>query len=376
MQIKKLNNPIVRTLGSSLVFLPTPAGIRYFWNFGSLLGLCLSLQLITGILLAITFSCERSISFYAVIITSRDCLSGWIIRIFHANGARMFFFFLYIHIGRGVYYMSFNYSHTWIIGVIIFLLTMGTAFLGYVLPWGQISFWGASVITGLLSALPLIGEEAVTWLWGRVSVDNPVLVRFFSLHFLLPFVISAMVMTHLIFLHQTGSRNPLGVKSNIDKLTFHPYFTFKDLLGFSVALTAISYIVGFTPWLLGDPENFIKANSILTPIHIKPEWYFLFAYAILRSIPRKLGGVFALVFSVIALLVFVRQTDTKFQGLSFYGPLKFYYWMWVNSVLLLTWIGARPVEEPYILTGQILSVVYFTYFFFNYPMVKIYDKCL
>lgn len=376
MKFSKNTNPLVVTALESLVFLPRPSSLRYFWNFGSLLGLSLTLQLVTGILLAITFSGEVSISFSTVALVARDCGSSWVIRMIHANGARIFFFFIYLHIGRGVYYISYLFSHTWTVGVVIFLLTIGTAFLGYVLPWGQMSFWGASVITGLLRAVPYVGGEALAWVWGRGSVDNPVLVRFFSLHFFLPFLIRALRAIHLIYLHTTGSGNPLGLTLNCDKLNFHPYFSVKDLLGVFLVLTGLIYVVGFVPWFLGDPENFIKANPILTPIHIKPEWYFLFAYAILRSIPSKLGGVLALVFSVVILVLFVFQTGAKFRGLVYYGPLKFYFWRWVNRVFLLTWIGARPVEEPYIFTGQIFSVYYFLYYFLNFGFLVIWDNLL
>lgn len=286
------------------------------------------------------------------------------------------YFFLYAHTARGIYFKSFFFQETWNIGRVILLIVIATAFLGYVLPWGQISFWGASVITGLFSAIPLIGNEVVIWLWGGFSVDNPTLTRFFSLHFILPFVIAIIIILHLLFLHQTGSRNPLGIKLNSDKVQFHPYFSLKDLFGVFFSLFFLSYIIFYKPWLLGDPENFINANPLVTPLHIQPEWYFLFAYAILRSIPNKLGGVVALAIAVLILLVLPFQTSIKFKSNSFYLVSKFYFWVWSIRVVLLTWIGARPVEEPYIFIGQILSIFYFIFFFLNFILEKTSDSIL
>lgn len=372
----KQRNPVIRIVSGSLVDLPSPSNIRYFWNFGSLLGLSLGVQILTGLFLAIRFSADTLISFERVARISRDVNFGWLIRMFHANGASIFFFFLYLHVARGVYYGSYHFAETWNIGVILLLLVMATAFLGYVLPWGQISFWGASVITGLFSALPLIGGEVVVWLWGGFSVDNPTLVRFFSLHFLLPFIIAALVMVHLLFLHETGSRNPLGVAFRGDKVRFHPYFTTKDLAGGAFRVLGLGYIVFYAPWILGDPENFIPANPLVTPLHIQPEWYFLFAYAILRSIPNKLGGVLALAGAVLILMIIPFQVRSKFRGCAFYRVNKLYFWCWVVRVILLTWIGARPVEEPYVVTGQFLSIFYFLYYFTNLPLLWAIDKAI
>lgn len=280
----------------------------------------------------------------------------------HANGARFFFICLYLHVARGLYYGSFNFHMTWRVGIILLFLTIGTAFLGYVLPWGQMSFWGATVITNLASAIPLIGGEVVLWLWGGFAVRNATLTRFFTFHFLFPFLIAATSIIHLLFLHSTGSSNPLGLNRNLDKTPFHPYFTFKDLFGFLMFFVLILGISFQIPWDLGDPENFIPANPLVTPVHIQPEWYFLFAYAILRSIPNKLGGVLALVAAVAIFLIIPFYGNFKFKRLAFLPLKKVLFWVFVNNVILLTWIGARPVEEPYILTGQILTVTYFLYF--------------
>jgi len=306
----------------------------------------------------------------------RDVNYGWILRIFHANGARFFFICLYLHVGRGLYYGSYYFMHTWIVGVIILFAVIAAAFLGYVLPWGQMSFWGATVITNLFSAIPYLGEDLVKWIWGGFAVDNPTLTRFFSLHFLIPFVVAALRGVHLLFLHQTGRGNPLGVRRNFDKLRFHPYFTTKDLFGFFVILIALSLICLSNPWLLGDPENFIPANPLVTPVHIQPEWYFLMAYAILRSIPNKLGGVLALVLSIAILLICPFLPRPNFRGLGFYPLRKLYFWLHINVFFMLTWIGARPVEDPYVFIGQVLSVVYFAYYFAQIMIMKAWDSLL
>lgn len=368
--------PVLRIITGSLVELPSPANIRAIWNFGSLLGLCLIAQILTGLFLSIHYCGDVSLAFERVRHIRRDVNYGWILRIFHANGARFFFICLYAHVARGLYFGSYAFSHTWIVGVIILFAVMAAAFLGYVLPWGQISFWGATVITNLFSAIPYIGDDLVKWIWGGFAVGNPTLTRFFSLHFLIPFVVSAIRGVHLLFLHQTGSRNPLGVNRNFDKLKFHPYFTTKDLFGFIVLLLFLRLISIISPWILGDPENFIPANPLVTPVHIQPEWYFLMAYAILRSIPNKLGGVVALVLSIAILLICPFLPRGKFRGLVFYPIRKVLFWTHINVVILLTWIGARPVEDPYILTGQVLSVVYFSYYFLQIGLIKTWDWLL
>jgi len=368
--------PVLRIISGSLVELPTPANISAMWNFGSLLGLCLIVQILTGLFLSMHYCGDVSLAFERVRHIRRDVNYGWVLRIFHANGARFFFICLYAHVARGLYFGSYNFSHTWIVGVVILFAVMAAAFLGYVLPWGQISFWGATVITNLFSAIPYIGDDLVKWMWGGFAVGNPTLTRFFSLHFLIPFVVAAMRGVHLLFLHQTGRRNPLGVNRNFDKLKFHPYFTTKDLFGFFALLLFLSLVSLIRPWILGDPENFIPANPLVTPVHIQPEWYFLIAYAILRSIPNKLGGVVALVLSIAILLICPFLPRGKFRGLTFYPLRKVLFWTHINVVILLTWIGARPVEDPYILTGQVLSVVYFSYYFTQILFIKAWDSVL
>ena len=369
-------HPLLKIVRGSLVELPTPAAIRAIWNFGSLLGLCLITQILTGLFLAIHYCGDASLAFSSVSHICRDVNYGWILRIIHANGARFFFICLYLHVGRGLYYGSYRFMHTWIVGVIILFIVIATAFLGYVLPWGQMSFWGATVITNLFSAIPYIGENLVQWIWGGFAVDNPTLMRFFSLHFMLPFLIAGISMVHLLFLHQTGRRNPLGLNRNFDKISFHPYFSLKDLFGFFIILFIFRRICFFYPWALGDPENFLPANPLVTPVHIQPEWYFLIAYAILRSIPNKLGGVVALALSIAILLMCPFMYTRKFKGFSFYPLNKLLFWIHINVWILLTWLGARPVESPYIVLGQVLSVIYFSYYFLSPTIQKVWDMFL
>nr|QWB85701.1 cytochrome b [Peithona prionoides] len=375
MPIRK-HSPLIKILNNSLIDLPTPSNISTFWNFGSLLGLCLSMQILTGLFLAMHYCPNIDLAFNSVIHICRDVNYGWLLRNTHTNGASFFFICLYIHIGRGMYYSSYNMIETWLIGVTIFFLVMGTAFLGYVLPWGQMSFWGATVITNLVSAIPYLGISIVQWIWGGFAVDNATLTRFFTFHFIFPFIVLAFVIIHLLFLHQTGSGNPLGTKSNIDKIPFHPYFTFKDIVGFLILFFFIIILTLSDPYLLSDPDNFIPANPLVTPIHIQPEWYFLFAYAILRSIPNKLGGVISLVMSIAILYTLPFTNPKKFQSLQFYPLNKFLFWSLFMIIILLTWIGARPVEDPYILTGQILTILYFIYYLINPIISKIWDKII
>nr|URX53900.1 cytochrome b [Cryptotermes kirbyi]URX53913.1 cytochrome b [Cryptotermes kirbyi] len=368
----RTSHPLIKMTNSALIDLPTPTNISAWWNFGSLLGICLIIQIATGLFLAMHYCPNTEAAFSSVAHICRDVNYGWILRTLHANGASMFFICIYLHIGRNMYYGSYKLMHTWSIGVVIFFTTMATAFLGYVLPWGQMSFWGATVITNLLSAIPYVGTILVQWVWGGFAVDNATLTRFFTLHFLMPFVITALVMIHLLFLHQTGSNNPLGLKSDTDKIPFHPYFTTKDIFGFIILIAILSTLSLKEPYMLGDPDNFIPANPLVTPVHIQPEWYFLFAYAILRSIPNKLGGVIALVMSI-AILFILPAYKASFSGIQFYPLNQLMFWIMVNTVLLLTWIGARPVEDPYILTGQILTVMYFTYYIMAPLMTKYWD---
>jgi len=281
-------HPLFKIANDALVDLPTPSTISGWWNFGSLLGICLVAQIATGLFLAIHYCPNIDLAFSRVRHICRDVNYGWLLRTLHANGGSIFFICIYLHTGRNIYYGSYNFIHTWSVGVLILFLSIATAFIGYVLPWGQMSFWGATVITNLLSAIPYIGNEIVQWVWGGFAVDNATLTRFFALHFLIPFVIAAILLIHLLFLHQTGSNNPLGLNKNTDKIPFHPYFTTKDILGFTIILIALTFLTLKEPYILRDPDNFTPANPLVTPVHIQPEWYFLFAYAILRSIPNKL----------------------------------------------------------------------------------------
>nr|QZI85923.1 cytochrome b [Moechotypa diphysis] len=372
MPIRK-SNPLLNILNNSLIDYPSPSNITTMWNFGFLLGICLMIQIITGLFLAMHYCPNIDLAFNSVSHICRDVNYGWLIRTLHANGASFFFICLYIHIGRGIYYSSYNLKETWLIGVTIFFLTMATAFLGYVLPWGQMSFWGATVITNLVSAIPYLGHGIVQWLWGGFAVDNATLTRFFALHFILPFIVLALMIIHLMFLHQSGSMNPIGSNSNIDKVPFHPYFTFKDSISGLIMIMMLMILTLSNPYLLGDPDNFIPANPLVTPVHIQPEWYFLFAYAILRSIPNKLGGVLALVMSIAILYILPFSNKKKFLSNQFYPFNKILFWTLVTIIILLTWIGARPVEDPYILTGQILTVLYFLYYIINPLTAKLQD---
>lgn len=359
------SHPAIKIINRAFIDLPAPNNISIWWNYGSLLGLCLIIQIVTGLFLAIHYVPNVEIAFSSVAHISRDVNFGWIIRSLHANGASIFFLFLYLHTGRGIYYGSYIFIETWNIGVILFILTIATAFIGYVLPWGQIRFWGATVITNLFSAIPYIGKTLVEWIWGGFAVDNATLNRFFAIHFVLPFIIAAVAIIHIIFLHQTGSNNPLGINPDRDRIPFHSYYSIKDALGYTIALSLFLIITLFIPDLLTDPENFIVANPLVTPIHIKPEWYFLWVYAILRSIPNKLGGVVALFAALLILFTLPFTNPNKKRGLIFYPLNQLLFWILVSSVLILTWIGGRPVEDPFILIGQVFTITYFIFYILN-----------
>nr|UBU97892.1 cytochrome b [Myrmecophilus kubotai] len=369
MKTLRKTHPLMKIINNSLIDLPTPLNINSWWNFGSLLGICLTIQILSGLFLAMHYTANIDMAFNSVSHICRDVNYGWLIRTMHANGASFFFICIYLHIGRGLYYGSYLLMMTWSTGVIILFLMMATAFMGYVLPWGQMSFWGATVITNLMSAIPYIGTMLVQWIWGGFAVDNATLTRFFTFHFILPFIVSAFVMIHLLFLHQTGSNNPLGLNSNLNKIPFHPFFSFKDIMGFTTMILSLILLSLMKPYLLGDPDNFIPANPLVTPVHIQPEWYFLFAYAILRSIPNKLGGVLALAMSIAILFIMPFTNMTKFQSSQFYPINQSMFWLMLVNTLLLTWIGAKPVEDPYIITGQILTVTYFLYFILK-PLIN------
>nr|YP_009685620.1 cytochrome b [Aplocheilus lineatus]QDU24827.1 cytochrome b [Aplocheilus lineatus] len=367
-------HPLLKIANDALVDLPAPVNISAWWNFGSLLGLCLIIQIMTGLFLAMHYTSDISTAFSSVAHICRDVNYGWLIRNMHANGASFFFICIYLHIGRGLYYGSYLYKETWNVGVVLLLLVMMTAFVGYVLPWGQMSFWGATVITNLLSAVPYVGDALVQWIWGGFSVDNATLTRFFAFHFLLPFVVAAATMIHLIFLHETGSNNPTGINSDVDKVSFHPYFSYKDLLGFALLLIALITLALFSPNLLGDPENFTPANPLVTPPHIKPEWYFLFAYAILRSIPNKLGGVLALLASILILMLVPLLHTSKQRSLTFRPLTQSLFWVLIADVIILTWIGGMPVEHPFIIIGQVASLLYFILFLVFLPILALAEN--
>nr|AUJ21379.1 cytochrome b [Tetragnatha macilenta] len=350
-------------VNGALVDLPSPSSLSYFWNFGSLLGLFLGIQIITGLFLAMQFSGDVDLSFDTIVHIMRDVNGGWLLRVMHANGASFFFLFIFIHMGRGLYYGSYRFMKTWLSGSTIFILSMATAFLGYVLPWGQMSFWAATVITNLLSALPYVGVMLVEWVWGGFSVGNPTLTRFFSFHFILPFLILFFVILHLVFLHETGSSNPLGVNSDVDKIIFHPYFSLKDLYGFMLVMFFYCIICLMAPYIFMDVENFISSNPMVTPVHIQPEWYFLFAYAILRSVSSKIGGVVALFMSVLIFYLFPFLFNFRFRSMQFYMFIQYIYWYFLGNWLLLTWIGACEVDYPFMQLGIFFSHMYFLIIF-------------
>jgi len=361
-------------LWGDIINLPTPINISMWWNFGRILGLILSRQIFTGLFLAIHYTADVDLAFRSVRHIVRDVNGGWMMRYLHSNGASLFFLCIYSHIGRGLYYGRYSYKGTWLSGVILLFLVMASAFLGYVLPWGQMSYWGATVITNLFSAFPYFGSDLVLWLWGGFAVDNATLTRFFVFHFGTPIIVAAVVVIHIIMLHRTGSNNPLGINSSSDKVPFHWYYTIKDIVGFVVLLTVLLALSLFIPNLLGEPDNFIVANSLSTPSHIVPEWYFLFAYAILRSIPNKLGGVVGLFISILVLSLLPFLNRYTLKGNSFFPFRKVLHWFFVIRFLMLTLGGAWPVEEPYIATCRAMSLIYFSFFILIIPLRKPIDK--
>lgn len=377
MRILK-SHPVLSLLNSYIVDSPQPSNISYMWNFGSLLGLCLIIQILTGIFLAMHYSPNVDLAFASVEHIMRDVNYGWAVRYTHANTASFFFICVYSHIARGLYYGSYRSPRTlpWSIGVIILVLMMATAFLGYVLPYGQMSLWGATVITNLLSAIPWIGQSLVEFIWGGFSVSNATLNRFFSLHYLLPFVLAALAALHLLTLHQHGSSNPLGLTGNLDRIPMHPYFIFKDLVTILFFILALSVFVFYAPNALGHPDNYIMANPMQTPASIVPEWYLLPYYAILRSIPNKLAGVVAMFASLLILLAMPLLDTSRVRGSQFRPVMRFMFWVFVANFFILMWIGSQHPESPFLEIGQISTALYFAWFLVLVPLTGIVENTL
>nr|YP_004934875.1 cytochrome b [Meretrix lamarckii]ACY06184.1 cytochrome b [Meretrix lamarckii] len=362
----RYRNRFLKVLSSVLYDLPAPVNLTIFWNFGSLLGVCLVMQIFTGLLMAVHYTPEVGQAFDSVVHIMRDVNGGWFLRSAHANGASFFFGCIYLHIGRGVFYHSFFMTHTWLVGCTLFIVLMAIAFTGYVLPWGQMSFWGATVITNLFGAIPYIGPSLVEWLWGGFCVGDATLKRFFVFHFLAPFILMVLVGVHIIFLHDTGSGNPLGVDSDAEAVPFHSYYVLKDLVGIVVMIGILFMIVFCEPDLFSDPTNYMPADPMKTPLHIQPEWYFLFAYTILRSIPNKLGGVLALAGSVFVLYLLPMYPKSLWRGSQYNPVAQFVFWVFVGNFIVLTYMGMCPVEPPFELVGMISSILYFL-FYIVYP---------
>ena len=383
----KLTNPVARWIDHRLpvfTFLhhemheyPTPKNLNYWWNFGSLAGITLVIMIVTGIILSMHYTAHVDHAFQSVERIMRDVNYGWLIRYIHANGASFFFIVVYIHIFRGLYYGSYKAPREllWMLGVVILLLMMATAFMGYVLPWGQMSFWGATVITNLFSAIPLVGESIVTLLWGGFSVDNPTLNRFFSLHYLLPFVIVGVVVLHIVALHRFGSNNPLGidVRGDQDTVSFHPYYTVKDMFGLSVFLTIMAAVVFFLPNSMGHPDNYIPANPMVTPAHIVPEWYFLPFYAILRAVPDKLLGVLAMFAAIAVLFVLPWLDRSPVRSATFRPIYKIMFWVFLLDCVALTYLGAKPAEGIYVILSRLCTVYYFAHFIILLPALSVFE---
>ena len=365
-------------IDSHIINYPTPINLNYMWSFGSTAGLCLVIQILTGVFLAMHYTPHIDFAFNSVEHIMRDVSGGWVLRYAHANGASMFFIVVYCHIFRGLYYGSYIQPRglLWVSGVVIFLLMMATAFMGYVLPWGQMSFWGATVITNLFSAIPFVGGSIVEWLWGGFSVDNATLNRFFSLHYLMPFVIAGVTIVHLSLLHREGSNNPLGINTNVETIPFYPYFYVKDLLSFFILLAIFSFFLFFFPNALGHSDNYIPANPLVTPPHIVPEWYFLPFYAILRSIPDKLGGVVAMVSAIISLMFLPFINTSEVRSSKFRPIFGVFYWFLFFDFILLGWIGQNPVETPYIEIGMFATAFYFLSLLLLIPLIGMLEKFL
>lgn len=370
----KINNPFLKILKNHVIYYPTPSNINYAWSFGSLAGLFFALQIITGIFLAMHYTANIELAFWSVEHIMRDVNNGWLLRYMHANGASMVFIMLYIHIAKALYYRSYTPGHSraglFYTGILIFLLMMATGFIGYVLPFGQMSLWGATVITNLITVIPFIGENIAFWIWGGFSVGNPTLNRFFSFHYVLPFIIIGLVFLHLTLLHLRGSMNPIGVTSTKDKIDFHPYFFIKDTLSLFIALLLFSIIIFYYPNVLGHADNYIMANALVTPTHIVPEWYFLPFYAILRAIPNKIGGVIAMLASILILFTLPSKDKALIKSPRFRGITNFFFIIFVFNFLFLGFLGGSPAEEPYILLSRISSFLYFSHFLIVVPFTN------
>jgi len=368
-------NYLASFLDSHIVSYPTPSNLSYMWSFGATAGICLVIQILTGIFLAMHYIPEIHHAFYSVEHIMRDVNYGWLLRYTHANGASFFFITVYSHIFRGLYYGSYMYPREglWCSGILIFFLMMATAFMGYVLPWGQMSFWGATVITNLFSAIPGVGASIVEWLWGGFAVDNATLNRFFSLHYLMPFAIAGATIIHLSLLHKAGSNNPLGLNKAVNVTTFYPYFYVKDLLAFFYLVFFLFFFVIYYHGTLGHPDNYIPANPMVTPTHIVPEWYFLPFYAILRSIPDKLGGVLAMGGSIVLLLLLPFVTNSTIRNGYFRYIYKYAFWFLAGDFVLLGWLGQKPVEDPYINLGLVATIFYMLFLTVLLPTIEYYE---
>ncbi|WP_439817880.1 cytochrome b [Zavarzinia sp. CC-PAN008] len=370
--------PVLSLVYGALVVYPTPKNLNYWWNFGFLAGVCLAVQIATGVILAMHYVPEATLAFASVEHIMRDVNYGWLLRYIHMNGASMFFIVVYIHIFRGLYYGSYKSPRevVWWMGVVIVLLMMATAFMGYVLPWGQMSFWGATVITNFFSAIPLVGEPIVKWLWGGFAVGSPTLTRFFALHYLLPFVILGVVLLHIWALHIPKSNNPLGIdiKSPQDTIPFHPYYTAKDAFGMGILFLVFAFFVFFNPNALGHPDNYVPANPLVTPAHIVPEWYFLPFYAILRAVPDKLGGVLLMFASILLLFVLPWLDTSKVRSARFRPIYKQFFWLLAIDVLVLGWVGAKPAEGWFIIIGRIATIYYFAHFLVLLPLIGLFER--
>lgn len=378
MKTRFINNQFISIFNNHIIDYPTPLNLNYFWNFGFLAGIFFTIQLLTGIFLVMHYTPHIDYAFISVEHIMRDVNNGWLIRYIHANGASFFFLCVYIHMFRGFYYGSYMYprNHVWVSGVLIFLIMILTAFTGYVLPWGQMSFWAATVITNLVSAIPLVGNVITQWLWGGFSVGNATLNRFFSLHYLLPFVLIGLVVIHIGLVHNDGSNNPLGISSKVLKISFYPYFYLKDLFGLIIFFIFFFIFIYYLPNVLGHTDNYIPANPLVTPAHIVPEWYFLPFYAILRSIPHKLGGVIAMGLSIIVLCFIPYLNNSKIRNTSFRPFFLIFYWFFIIDYFILGWIGQKIVESPFIEIGQIATIFYFFFLLIILPYINKIENIL